>query len=117
VSLAVPPRGVVAPKPVTTTVVALMSGSWRGERLGVYGSAGGALDVGDGVADGLEVLGVLVGDGDAELVLAGVDDLDHGQRVDAQVVDEGLVQLHVLDSDAGDVVDDLGEVGADFFGA
>ena len=70
----------------------------------------------DGVADGLEVLHLVVGDGHAELLLGGHDDLDHGQRVDVEVVDERLVELDVLDGDARDLVDDLGEVGADLFG-
>src|SRR4051812_28913375 len=76
----------------------------------------GPLDEGDGVADGLEVLDLVVGDGDAELLLGGDDDLDHGQRVHVQVVDEGLVQLNVVGVDAGDLVDDVGEVGADLLG-
>jgi hypothetical protein len=38
-------------------------------------SALGALDVGDGVAHGLEVLDLVIGDGDAELLLGGDDDL------------------------------------------
>ena len=57
----------------------------------------GALDVGDRITHGLQVLGILVGDRDAELVLARVDDLHHGEGVDTQVVDEGLVQLDVDD--------------------
>ena len=39
------------------------------------GSGLGPLDEGDGVADGAKVLDLVVGDGDAELLL-GVDDLD-----------------------------------------
>src|SRR5689334_7240147 len=80
-------------------------------------SALGVLDEGDGVAHGLEVLDLVVGDGHAELLLGGHDDLDHGERVDVEVVHEGLVQLDVVGVDAGHLVDDLGEVGADFFGA
>ena len=53
---------------------------------------------------------------DAELLLGGDDDLDHGQGVDVEVVDERLVELDVVGVDAGDLVDDLGEVGADLFG-
>src|SRR5205823_3305630 len=84
-----------------------------------YGSRSavlGALDEGDGVADGLEVLDLVVGDLDVELLLGGHDDLDHGQRVDVEVVDEGLVELDVVGGDAGDLVDDLGEVSANFLG-
>jgi hypothetical protein len=73
-------------------------------------------DVRHGIADGLEVLGVLVGNGDAEFLLATDDDLDHRERVDVEVVDEGLVQLDVLDRYTGDVVDELSELSADLFG-
>src|SRR5918998_5623535 len=108
-----PPSGVVAPIPVMTTLVRDIRSapcgfsSWSGS---------GALDVGHGVADGLEVLGLLVGDADAELLLGGVDDLDHRQGVHVQVVGERLVELDVLGGDAGDLVHDLGQVGADLFG-
>ncbi|EGJ77648.1 putative 3-oxoacyl-ACP synthase II [Streptomyces sp. Tu6071] len=81
-------------------------------------STGSALvleDVIGGVADGLEVLDVVVGDLDVEALLGGDDDLDHGQRVDVQVIGEGLVQLDVLDRDTGDLVHDLGETGDDLF--
>src|SRR4029079_18694562 len=73
----------------------------------------GALDEGDGVTDGLEVLDLVVGDLDVELLLGGHADLDHGQRVDVEVVDERLVELDVVGGNAGDLVDDVGEVGAD----
>src|SRR3954447_20875037 len=75
-----------------------------------------ALDEGDGVAHGLEVLDLVVGDLDVELLLGGHDDLDHGQRVDVEVVDERLVELDVVGGNAGDLVDDVSEVGADLFG-
>src|SRR3954451_20756632 len=70
-----PPNGVVAPSPVTTTSLLLMSVV--------------RLDVADGVTDGLQVLDLVVGDLDAELLLGGYHDLDHGQRVAVQVVGEG----------------------------
>ena len=125
-----PPTGEVAPRPVTTTrvadmmgpsVVEVYGGAPAGQRRRAVGrrrgrSALGALDERHGVADGLEVLDLVVGDGDAELLLGGDDDLDHGQGVDVEVVDEGLVELDVVGVDAGDLVDDLGEVGADLFG-
>src|SRR6476619_4486589 len=82
----------------------------------VSASSAVGLDVRHGIADGLEVLGVLVGNGDAELLLATDDDLDHRERVDVEVVDEGLVQLDVLDRYTGDVVDELSELSADLFG-
>src|SRR6188768_3866555 len=94
-----PPSGVVAPSPVTTTSVVLMSVV--------------RLDEGDGVADGLEVLDLVVGDLDAELLLGGHHDLDHGQRVDVQVVGERLVLGDVVGVHAGDLLEDLGEAGSD----
>src|SRR5262245_66679826 len=116
-----PPTGVVAPRPVTTTsllqvlvgpaeVVVMMWDSslpYKGCRSGVL------LDVADCVADRPEVFHVVVGDLDAELLLRGDHDLDHGQRVHVEVVDEGLVELYVRRGDAGDLVDDLCETGED----
>src|SRR5690625_4568723 len=103
-----PPSGFVVPMPVTTTLVRLIGPSTSG--------ALGALDVGDGVSDGLQVLDVIVGDRDAELLFGGDDHLDHRQRVDVEVVGERLVECDVVGGYAGDLVDDLGEVGADFLG-
>src|SRR3954453_20095195 len=110
-----PPTGGVGPRPVTTTRVEdmLVLAGVRRTRLR---SGLGPLDERDGVTDGLEVLHLVVGDRDAELLLGGDDHLDHGQRVHVEVVDERLVELHVVGVDAGDLVDDLGEVGADLFG-
>src|SRR5690349_11454261 len=127
-----PPSGVVAPIPVTTTVrlvglTGILSptdagfygatAGWRG--LAAWGLRGGSglvlEDVVGRVADGLEVLDVLVRDLHVEALLGGDDDLDHGQRVDVQVVGEGLVQLDVLGGDPGDLVHDLGETGDDLF--
>src|SRR3954454_11494199 len=119
-----PPTGLVVPIPVTTTRVRLMTtlrskGFWnqalRCRRRG-SGVAGRVLDERDGVADGLEVLDLVVRDRHAELLLGGHDDLDHGERVDIEVVDEGLVELDVLGRDSRYLVDDLCEVGADLFG-
>jgi hypothetical protein len=45
-------------------------------------------DEGDGVAHGLEVLDLVVGDGDAELLLGIDDDRHHRDRVDVEVVRE-----------------------------
>ncbi len=70
-------------------------------------------DEGDGVAHGGEVLDLAVGDLHAPLVLGGHDDLDHGQRIDVQIVDEGLVGLDVLDGNTGDLIDDDGEAVED----
>src|SRR4051794_25154170 len=96
-----PPNGVVAPSPVTTTSTVVMSVV--------------RLDVGNGVADGLQVLHLVVGDLDAELLLRGHHDLDHGQRVDVQVVGEGLLLGDVVRVDPGDLLQDLGEAGSDLF--
>jgi hypothetical protein len=71
------------------------------------------LDVGDGVADSLEVLHLVVGDLDAELFLGGHHDLDHRQRVDVQVVGEGLFLGDVVRVHAGDLLEDLGQAGSD----
>src|SRR5918911_1221241 len=94
-----PPNGVVAPSPVTTTSVLLMSGV--------------RLDVRHGVADGLQVLHLVVRDLDAELLLGRDHDFDHGQRVDVQVVGEGLLLGDVVRVHAGDLLQDLGQAGGD----
>src|SRR5215213_3180796 len=129
-----PPTGEVAPRPVTRTLVLLIVlFPYRGRRgsgcgpsncvtlldgLGRRCRSGlGLLDEGDGVTDGLEVLDLVVGDADTELLLGGHDDLDHRQGVDVEVVDERLVGLDIVGSDAGDVLDDRGEVGLDLGGA
>src|ERR671920_928145 len=96
-----PPSGVVAPSPVTTTSVLVMSVI--------------RLDVGHGVAHGLEILHLVVGDLDAELLLGGHHDLDHGQGVDVQVVGEGLPLGDVVRVHPGDLLEDLGEAGGDLF--
>ena len=49
------------------------------------------IDVGDSIADGLDALSILVGDGDAELLLKRHDELDDVERVGAEVVDERRV--------------------------
>jgi hypothetical protein len=66
-------------------------------------------DVVNGIADGLEVLDILVWDRHVEALLSCYNDLDHRQSVDIQVIGEGLVKLYVLNWDTGDLVDDLGE--------
>ena len=47
------------------------------------------LDVLDGLPDGLDLLGLFVGDGDIELLLELHDELDGVERVGSEVVDEG----------------------------
>src|SRR3954467_12794294 len=111
-----PPTGEVVPSPVTTTRVALIgqftswglagpggvrgllglcgrraAGAGGGRRAARRTSRGsavlGALDEGDGVTDGLEVLDLVVGDLDVELLLGGADDVDHGGRGDGEAAD------------------------------
>jgi hypothetical protein len=86
-----PPNGVVAPSPVVR------------------------LDVADRVADGLQVLHLVVGNLDAELLLGRHHDLDHGQRVDVQVVGEGLALRDVVRVDPGDLFEDFGQARGDLF--
>ena len=77
-------------------------------------SGGSAFDIGDCIADCLEVLCLFIGNADAELLFGGIDDLDHRQRVHVKIVGERLVQLDVVGWYAGDLIDDLGEICADF---
>src|SRR5438309_375064 len=87
----------------------------RDRALGGGSGLGVGQDVVDRVADRRQVLDLVVRDLDVELLLGRDDDLDHAERVDVQVADERLVQLDVLDLDAGDFVHDLGETLEDFF--
>src|SRR3954451_441686 len=140
-----PPRGVVAPSPVTTTSVAdvLMTlppgtaaGAAMAEGLGRSGDLAGRagshrrgrrrdprdsalvlLDVVHGVAHGLDVGELVVGDGDPELVLDGGGDLDHRQGVDVEVIGERLLGGRVGGRDAGDLLQDLGQTGLDVLAA
>src|SRR5882757_6797231 len=95
-----PPTGVVAPSPVTTTRVfdmvtssfvgiagdgteavahrTLRSGEPQHDRERSGSAVLGALDERHRVADGLQVLDLVVGDLDGELLLGGHHDLDHG---------------------------------------
>src|SRR6266487_5032992 len=67
------------------------------------------LDVVDDVLNRLEILQLTIGDLDAELVLSGNRDLDHGKRIDVQVVDEALGRSHLVCWHPRDLVDDLAE--------
>src|SRR5262245_65881575 len=75
-SSAVLPMGVRAPSPVTTT------------RRPAFTGSGIVLDVLDGVAHGDDLLGVLVGDLDVEVILEGHDQLDRVEGVGAEIVDD-----------------------------
>src|SRR5213078_2833372 len=88
------PRGVSAPMPVTTT----RRGSTA---LRVV------LDVLDGVADGHDLLGVLVRDLDVEVLLQGHDELDGIEGVGAQVLAELRVRVDVFLVDPELFDDDL----------
>src|SRR4051795_8014899 len=85
-----PPRGDVAPSPVTTILLTSSLLSCCGAMLGSSGCRG-ALDVVDGVADGAQTLDVVVRDAYAEALLGGDDDLDHRERVHVEVADELLL--------------------------
>jgi hypothetical protein len=55
------------------------------------------LDVADRVADRLDALGVLLGDLDLELLLEREHELDDGERVRLEVVDERGLGLELVD--------------------
>ena len=94
-----PPRGAVAPSPVTTR---------SRER---HAAPPALLPTNDTSVDRGEVLQLVVGDLDAELVLGGDGDLHHRQRVDVQVVDEALARRDVVRGHAGDLLDDFAGPG------
>src|SRR5665648_206615 len=135
-----PPSGVVAPMPVTTTSGALVTvppgqvvggppspegrwvgGSWvpgasdglAGRRTLPARSALRARDEGHGVADGGQVLDLFVGDADRELLLGEGDDRHHRQRVDVEVVGEGLLRRDGVSGQPSLLADDLGQAGQD----
>src|SRR5262245_52389866 len=100
-SSAVFPTGVTAPTPVITTRRLSMVMTGRTTRLLVL------LDVADGVADGRDLLRVLVGNLEVELLLEGHYQLDRVQRVGAQVLDELRVRVDLVLLDAELLDDDL----------
>src|SRR6516165_7347236 len=125
-----PPTGEVAPRPVTTTrgwsartvnrSLSSVDGNLGGRprrrgrgrpRSGRYARVPHVVD---DLLDRLEVLQLVVGDLHPELVLCGHRDLDHGQRVDVQVVHKALVRGDLVGGDARHLVDDLAETGQDF---
>src|SRR6201999_3446311 len=78
------PNGVTIPMPVTTTRLIVRLPCRRRRRSGL----GVALDEADGVADGLDLLGGVVRDLDAEFLLERHHQLDGIEAVRAKVVDE-----------------------------
>src|SRR3989442_15956325 len=88
-SSAVFPIGVTAPAPVMTTRGALSTRSAPAPRLLVL------FDVVDGVPDGDDLLGVLVGNLEVELFLEGHHQLDGVQRIGPQILDELGVRGHL----------------------
>src|SRR3954452_5894799 len=119
------PSGEIIPIPVTTTrrlVMRLRIANAEGERnqsRGRHGRkarAGWALpklrrvtgivgDVVDGVPDGLDLLGLIIGNLDSELFFEGHDQLDGVERVRSEVFDERRFGLHFLSIDT-ELLDD-----------
>src|SRR5438876_2060561 len=97
------PTGVSAPSPVTTT----RRGSTA---LGVV------LDVLDGVPDRHDLLGVLVGDLDVEVLLQRHHQLDRVERVGAEVLDELRARSDVVFLHAELLADDFLHLLLDRFG-
>src|SRR5690606_40800039 len=98
-----PPSGLVTPSPVITTWLVTAGRSSSVVRVGgrvprrsaaapVPRSGLRLRDVADGVAHGGEVLDLFVGDGHAELLLGDRHDGHHRERVDVEVLGEGLVR-------------------------
>ena len=87
--------------------------SFRGASRGLLGVS---LDVVDGVSDGLDFLGVLVGDLDLELLFERQHQLDDRQRVGLQVVRERRFQLDLVGGDLQLLNDDLLDLFFDFVG-
>src|SRR6201991_3705552 len=107
-----PPSGGVAPSPGTTTSGAVLMLPPQ-ERPRTGGASLVLRDVVHRVADRLQLGQLVVGDLHPELVLGLHRDLDHRQRVDVEVVDEGLLDGHLGGVDTCDLLDDLGEAAED----
>src|SRR5690606_35809175 len=101
------PTGVTSPTPVTTTrcphrlrvcIPCLRDRSTRYGRPPPLSLARALvlLQVTDRVADGLELLGLLIRDLDAELLLERHDQLHRIQRISAEILDEGRFGRHLL---------------------
>src|ERR671919_2786904 len=104
------PSGVTMPRPVTTTRLwDIGRGSLPNEAAGRGRKAGSAmlLDVVDGVLDRQDLLGSLVRDLAAELLLERHDQLNRVQAVGAQIIDEAGILGHLALVDAKMLDDDL----------
>src|ERR1700690_4598442 len=84
--------GVTSPIPVTTTLRAIRDLS----RAATAALLRVRLDVVDGVSDSLDLLGVLVGDLDLEILFERQYQLDHRQRVGLEVFGERGFGLHLV---------------------
>src|SRR5512135_3303760 len=104
--LSVPvPRGETRPMPVTTTRRSGFFSLLMRRTIRRCAERGGALlgvphDIVDGLADRGQLLGLVVGDIQPELLLEGHDQLDGVQGVGTEIVDEGRVLGDLLLTDA-----------------
>src|SRR5690606_32204969 len=112
------PSGDTSPTPVTSTrrrsVLGMISRTALPRCVAGSGSvllAGVLLDVGDRLRDAPDLLGILVGDLDAELLLESHHELDDVERIGSEIVGEAgigrdFVGLHaqLLDDDALDLL-------------
>src|SRR5690242_17247703 len=113
----------MSPIPVMTTRrITLLAGlarstiAWPGWRTPEpEGSGRVRLDVVRRVLDGLDALGVLLGDLELELLLEGEDELDDGERVGLEIVDERGLRPELLGGDLELLADDLLDLGFDGF--
>src|SRR4051794_16492590 len=100
------PSGDTSPTPVTTTRLLNQPPRCRAPRPGLLLGLAVRIDVLDGFLDARDLLGVLVGNLDAELLLEGHDQLDGVERVGAQIVHERGVRRHFLFVDSELLHDD-----------
>src|SRR3954452_20381289 len=113
------PSGEIMPIPVTTTRRLVMVLSWRKRarerprtartagpcRVGALRSFGALVDVFDRVLDLFDLLGLVVGNLDAELLFESHDQLDRIERVRSEVFDERRFGLDLFGVDT-ELLDD-----------